>query len=239
MGDPQHPVTTERRDAVLVVSLDDGKANAITHAMIEQLGAALDEAEADGDIRAVAINGRDGRFSAGFDLSVMQAGPNEARELLGAGGQLGLRIYTFPKPVVLGCTGHALAMGSILLMVADARIGAAGPFKIGLNEIAIGMPVPRFAVEVARDRLAKHAFVPSVLHAQVHDPDGARDAGFLDQVLPPEEVPEAAIAHAAHLAATLSLGAFTLTRTFVRGELGEQLATGMARDMALFDLADS
>ena len=91
----------------------------------------------------MAIIGRPGKFSAGFDLSVMTAGPDQARDLLRAGADLALRIYTFPIPVVLGATGHALAMGAILLMAADVRIGADGPFKVGLPEVEIGMPLPR------------------------------------------------------------------------------------------------
>ena len=73
----------------------------------------------------------------------MTAAPAPARDLLGAGADLGLRLYAAPIPVVMGCTGHALAMGAILLFCGDVRIGAEGPFKLGMNEVAIGMPVPR------------------------------------------------------------------------------------------------
>ena len=103
-------------EGVVVVHLDDGKANALTHEIIGALQRALDRAEADDDVGAVAIIGRPGRFSAGFDLSVMTAGPDQARDLLRAGGELAFRMYELPKPIVLGCTGHALAMGAILLM---------------------------------------------------------------------------------------------------------------------------
>lgn len=222
-------------DDVVVARIDDGKANAITHDMIAGLHAALDRADAD-DIGAVAILGRPGKFSAGFDLAVMQSGMDAARDLLRAGGELALRIYTFPRPVVLGCTGHALAMGSILLMAADARIGALGQFKIGLNEVAIGMPVPRFAVELARDRLSKRQFVPAVAHAKLFDPQGAVDAGYLDLAIEPDDVETVTLEHAHHLAASLKRGAFVLTRGFMREELGRQLQAGMDADMALFDI---
>ncbi|MCX7619671.1 MAG: enoyl-CoA hydratase-related protein, partial [Acidimicrobiales bacterium] len=105
-------VDISTQDELLVARVDDGKANAITHAMIDTLHRALDRAEPD-EIGAVVIIGRPGKFSAGFDLAVMQGGMESARDLLRAGGELALRIYTFPKPIVLGCTGHALAMGAI------------------------------------------------------------------------------------------------------------------------------
>lgn len=228
-------VTTEVDGDIVVTRVDDGKANAITHDIVGGLHAALDRAEAD-DIGAVAIIGRPGKFSAGFDLAVMQSSMDNARDLLRAGGELALRIYTFPKPVVLGCTGHAMAMGAILLLSADSRIGALGQFKIGLNEVAIGMPVPRFAVELARDRLSKRQFVPAVAHAKLFDAQGAVDAGYLDLAVEPDDVEAVTLDHTRHLASSLKRGAFQLTRTFMREELGQQLKAGMDRDMELFDI---
>ena len=151
------PVTVTVTDGVAVIDLDDGKANALGFDVLAGLESALDRAEAD-DVSAVVIVGREGKFSAGFDLKVMTSGPEGARDMLGRGALLGLRMYMFPKPVVLAVTGHALAMGAILLCCADVRVGADGPFKIGLNEVAIGMPVPGFAVGICQDRLAIPAF---------------------------------------------------------------------------------
>jgi enoyl-CoA hydratase len=233
--DADQVVHTSVEGPVVVARIDDGKANAITHAMIDSLHETLDRGSSD-DIGAVVLIGRPGRFSAGFDLTVMQSSMDSARELLRAGGELALRIYTYPKPVVLGCTGHALAMGAILLMAADTRIGATGAFKIGLNEVAIGMPVPRFAVELARDRLSKRHFVPAVNHARVFDPEGAVDAGYLDELTTPDGVEPRALEHAQHLAATLKPAAFRLTREFMRAELASQLERGMDQDMKLFDI---
>ena len=129
--DSYQTVRHEISGAVAVVRIDDGKANAISHAVIDGLNAALDAAERQAG--AVVIIGREGKFSAGFDLSVIKQGPDAAVGLLKAGAALALRIYEHPQPVVMGCTGHALAMGAILLMAADIRIGSTGPAKIGLN----------------------------------------------------------------------------------------------------------
>ena len=150
MTDPS--VSYELRDRVALITIDDGKANVITHGICTALLASLDRAAAEAD--AVVIAGRPGRFSAGFDLSVMTSGTDAARALLGAGAEVAIAINGFPKPVVLASTGHALAMGAILLLAADVRIGGEGSYKIGLNEVAIGMPVPRFTVELARGCIA-------------------------------------------------------------------------------------
>lgn len=217
---------------VAVVHLDDGKANALNHDVIDALTEAIDRAES--DAAAMVIVGRDGRFSAGFDLSVMTAGPDQAMPLLKAGADLGIRVYMAQVPVVLACTGHALAMGAILLMVADTRIGTAGSFKLGMNEVAIGMPVPAFAVEIARDRLSKNHFVPAIQHARIYDPDGAVAAGYLDTVAQPGTTESEAVEHARHLATTLRPGAFKMTRQLVRGETAEQLRHALARDLETF-----
>ncbi len=217
---------------VAVITIDDEKANAISHSVAEAIHDGLGRAR--GEAGAVALVGRPGRFSAGFDLSVMNGPVDGARELLKTGAELAIEIYEFPQPVVIGATGHALAMGAILLLAADSRIGAEGAFKIGLPEVAIGMPLPRFAVELARDRLSKRWFTAATLHAQDFDPEGAVAAGFFDRVVPVGDVVSEAVGHAAHLAGHLRKGAFVATRANTRGAVAEQLRHGLAIDVAEF-----
>ncbi len=226
------PVTLSRTGDVAVITIDDGKANALSFAVIDGLDDALTEAEA--SATAVALVGRDGKFSAGFDLAVMTAGGDDARRLLGLGAAVALRIFEFDVPVVLGVTGHALAMGGILTVAADYRVGAEGDYKIGLNEVAIGMPVPQFGVELCRDRLSPSWFIRCVQHATLCSPAEAVAAGFLDEVVPLDEVPTRAVAVATQLAETVNPGAFRMTRRTVRGERAEQLRIGLKADN-LFD----
>ena len=235
MTDAPDPVTYQLDGNVAVIRFDDGKANVLTHAAIESIHVLLTKAEAD-EAKAVAIIGRPGKFSAGFDLSVMGAGPDQARDLLRAGADLALRIYTFPMPVLLGATGHALAMGAILLMAADVRIGADGPFKVGLPEVEIGMPLPIFAVEFARDRLSKRHFLPAVQHAVVTTPAEAVDVNFLDRVVPPDEVEAATVAAAHELAERLRSRAFVLTRENTRVATARAIQSGLDADMAAFEI---
>lgn len=189
----------ELRGNVAVLRMDDGKVNALGHETIGALHAALDRAKSDAG--AVLLTGREGRLSGGFDLAVMSGGPRSANDLVLAGANLLLRIYEFPRPVVVACNGHALAAGAILLLVADLRIGCTGNFKIGLNEVAIQLTLPAFAMELARDRLSKRHFTKAVSQAYIFDPEAAVDAGFLDLVTPPDALFETALGEATRLAA--------------------------------------
>src|SRR5215469_14464323 len=137
-------VTYELSDGVATIAMDDGKVNCLSPRMLGGLNEALDRAES--DRATVLLTGREGRFSAGFDLPLLRAGGEPARLMVRAGFELALRVLSFPTPVVIGCTGHAVAMGAFLLLSADVRIGAAGPFRITANEVAIGLTMPRAAV---------------------------------------------------------------------------------------------
>ena len=225
-------VTYELQDRVALITIDDGKANAISHPIAAGIHDALEKAKTEAG--AVVLAGRPGRFSAGFDLSVMTSSPEAARNLLKAGADIAIEIHEFPMPVVIASTGHALAMGAILLMSADVRIGAEGNYKIGLNEVAIGMPVPKFAVELARTSLSNAAFTAAVNHATVYDPAGAVSAGYLDQVVADDEVISTALTHAAELAERLDPNAFALTRANCRGASLELIRSGLTNDIASF-----
>ena len=222
------PVTWTIDDSLAVVRLDDGKVNALGHHTIELVHVALDEALT--EARAVAIVGRPGKLSAGFDLTEMTAGMDRTRALVAAGGRLLMRLYGHPQPVVVAVTGHALAAGALLAMSCDTRIGAAGPHKIGLNETAIGMGLPRYAVELARERLTSRALVEGALQATIYNPDGAVGAGFIDRVVPAEECEAAAIAEARRLGA-FSTGAYGLTKAQLRKSLIEDVLASLDDDL--------
>ena len=207
-------VRYEPRGDVALLTLDDGKANAISHALIADLGAALDRAER--EAKAVVLAGRPGRFSAGFDLRVMGSGPDAARALVAAGGELLLRLYLHPQPLVVACTGHALAAGALLVIVGDTRIGVAGAFKIGLNEVSNGMPVPIVVHELAHDRLDAREVFPAVVQAKLYDPEAAAAAGWLDRVVAPEALEAEALAEATRLAA-LPAHAYAFSKRSLRG----------------------
>lgn len=221
---------------IAVLTLDDGKANALSHAVIDALAEGLDRAAKD-EARAILLAGRPGRFCAGFDLKVMRQGLGEAGALVLDGADLAARLFDWPVPVVLAVTGHALAMGAVLCLAADERIGADGDFKIGLNEVAIGMTLPDFAVELARERLSRRHLGRAVAQAEIYTPGTAADAGFLDRVVPPEQVVSEALARAKALAAGLDLAAHAATKRALRAGTRERLRASLERDRARLENA--
>ena len=224
--------TYELVDGIAVITLDDGKANVFSNAVLGTLEGLVDRAEAD-HARALVLAGRPGRFSAGFDLGEMTSGADQMRALVARGARWWLRVYGLGMPTVAACTGHALAGGAITLLSCDVRIGADGPAKIGLNEVAIGMPLPRFAVELARDRLLKSHFVLATL-GTTYDPAGAMAAGYLDRVVPADQVVAEALAEARRLG-QLRTGAVARTKANARQAMIDAVAVGIDADMATID----
>jgi len=224
------PASLLRDKHLALLTLDDGKANAISMATVVCLNNLLDEAERDPGVRALVITGREGRFSAGFDLSVMSTGPSAVRELVGAGARLAMRLYEFPKPVVIACSGHALAMGGILLFTADWRTGVDGAFRIGLNEVQIGMTMPQFGAELARDRLSPRYFARAVVNAEIFAPSVAVDAGYLDEVVDALSLIDFACVQADRLAA-LDARAFAATKRRTRSTTLARIRDGLAADL--------
>ncbi len=203
-------------DDVAVLRWDDGGANVVSLALCEQMNACLDRAE--GEAKSVAIFGRPGRFCAGFDLSVMKQGGAAVGELVTAGARLAVRLYSHPTPVIIGATGHALAMGAVLLCSTDARFGTRGEFKIGLNEVAIGMTLPPFAALLAEARLSPTHLQRAASLAEIFDPEEAVRAGFFDRVFEADAL-EAAVLAEAKRTASLDMRAHSGTARAMRADV--------------------
>ena len=229
---PTATTSFEIIDSVGVLRLDDGKANAIGYETLAAIDTALESACS--DAKALVIIGRPGRFSAGFDLRVVSSGPDAARDLVAAGARTAMRIYGASVPVVAACTGHALAFGAIMLLASDVRIGADTDAKIGLNEVSIGMSLPIFAIELARDRLDPRYFTRSTALATLHDPAGAAQAGFLDEVVAPEDVEQTAMETARMLGDYLNSTGFALTRRTARGATIDHIEATLDEDLKSF-----
>ncbi len=224
-------VNYELRGSVAIISMDDGKVNALNYESIDALMQALERAESEAS--TVVFAGRAGRFSAGFDLKLMMAGPDAAVNLLRKGCDLFMRLYSFPLPTIIACTGHAVAGGVLLVLCGDYRIGINGDFKLGLNEVAIRMPLPVLALEMARARLSPQALTQATLCAQLYDPAAAVQAGYLDEVVDPDTILEAALAQAEAWDG-LDRNAFALSKQTLRQPLIDYIWTTLDDDMARF-----
>jgi enoyl-CoA hydratase len=193
-------VTTSTVDGVFTITMDDGKANALSPAMFAALNEALDGADKSG-ANGVVVAGRPGRFSGGFDLNVLRAGGPAAEGMLRSGFELAERLLGFARPVVMACTGHAVAMGAFVLASGDYRVGAAGDFKLQANEVAIGLTMPYPAVAILRHRLTPSAFDRAINLSELFTPATAVADGWLDLVVEPEAVVDTAQRIAASFAA--------------------------------------
>ena len=190
-------ISYQLEDGIATLTISNGKVNAISPDVIAAFNAALDQAEADRAI--VIITGQPGILSGGYDLKVMTSGPQNAINLVAAGSTLARRMLSHPYPIIVACPGHAVAKGAFILLSADYRIGVEGPFSIGLNEVLIGMTMHHVGIELARDRLRKNFFNRSVINGEMFNPQQALEAGFLDAVVAPEELMNAAKAMATQL----------------------------------------
>ena len=218
-------VTYALIDHVAVVAMDDGKANVFGPDMIAALNRQLDRA-AD-EAKVVLLTGRPGLFSGGFDLRVIRGDDaHVARNMTRGGARLLMRLYGLPQPLVIASTGHAVALGALCLLTGDCRVGAQGDFRIGLNETAIGLALPPFAVMLAEDRLSRRYLARATLGATMFSPDGARDAGFLDEVVPAEKLRESALDVARQMV-DLDGSAFAPTKQGMRGASIARILDGL------------
>jgi enoyl-CoA hydratase len=217
--------------AVAVIRIDDGKANALGHATMDAINDALDEAA---DARAVVLFGREGKFSAGFDLAVMKEGPEAAQAMVKKGAELCMRLYGFPAPVLAGSDGHALAAGALVLLSCDVRVASDTPGRIGLPETTIGMPLPVFATELARDRLSRRHFTAATLLGTTYSPEQAVDVGFLDRTVPAAELESTVLELAAAHAEAISPSGFAKTRTNVRQASIDHILATLDEDLLNF-----
>lgn len=224
-----HLVTYEVNDAIATITMDDGKANAMSLAMIDELNAALGEAE--NGCAVVELTGRSGVFSAGFDLPTLRGGGSKAVTMVRAGFELAERILSFPRPVVMVCTGHAVAMGAFLLLSGDYRLGSPGAYKLTANEVAIGLTMPHAAVEILRQRLTPSAFNRAVTLAEPFSADDAVEAGFLDRLVDASDLHEVARAVALELS-RLDLDAHAESKLRARSQTLQALQAAIHTDYA-------
>jgi len=224
-------VTYELDDGIATITLDDGKLNVFSTQMLREAHAALDEAERAGAV--VILTGREGCFSAGFDLSVFASGEaDRVLEMLRLGATLAERVLGFARPVVVACSGHAVAAGTFVPLAADVRIGVDGPFKLGLNEVRIGLTVPWFVIELARGRLTPTQFDRAVVGAASYSPQEAAAAGFLDRVVAPNDLRSASLEAASELKG-LDANAHAATKLRARAGALEAVRAAIESELTL------
>ena len=226
MGDR---VSYQCAESVARIAMDDGKANVLSLPMQAELHEGLDRAERDEAV--VIITGRTGVFSGGFDLGVLRGGGEDALSMLKGGFELAERLLSFRFPVVVACSGHAIAMGLFVVLSGDFRIGVAGDPRLMANEVAIGLTMPRAAIEICRQRLSPATFTRVVVLAEPFSGQQAVEAGLLDAVADASDLETRAIGVATALR-SLDMEAYRSTKIRARRPALEALRTAIEQDDA-------
>lgn len=211
-------ILTFDHDATRELRLNRPPVNALTSELIVALRQAIENAPA-GGVRALVLSGTPGRFSGGLDVPLLlkldQAGIATLwRELY----SLLRTIAASPIPIVAAITGHAPAGGTVLGLFCDGRVMAQGDFKMGLNEVQVGIPLPPVILSglqrLVGPRLAEQLAVSGALLSAQE----ARAIGMVDELAPPEQVLERALAWCQRLLAVPG-DAFLATRREARADL--------------------
>ncbi|HWI20266.1 MAG TPA: enoyl-CoA hydratase/isomerase family protein [Vicinamibacterales bacterium] len=198
-------------DGIRVLKLAHGKVSAMDielgEAVIAEMKAAMDPA-----VKAVVITGSGSSFSAGVDLfRVLKDGPEYGRRFLPVLDEFLRATLTLPKPVVAAVNGHAIAGGCILAAACDHRIMTEGNGRIGIPELAVGVPFPALPLQIMAARVTDGPLRDLVFTGRTVQIDEAKTLGLIDEKCPAGMLMDRAIEVAQKLAA-IPPGAFALTK---------------------------
>lgn len=219
---------TRDDDGISVVTIDDGKANALDVDVFGELDSVFDACEEDA---AIVLTGREGMFSAGLNTKVMASLDDDGlAELLAVFGRTTMRLWLEPRPVVAAATGHAIAGGTILAMACDHTVAAEGKFGWGLTETTIGFPMPGFVITLARGNVRADRLDDLILPGALVDPRTAVEVGFADEIADPGEVLDRALTKARALA-ELPRTVYAETKRRLRGDAAEAARAALVGDL--------
>ena len=174
--------TLKKEDNVSIITLDDGKANVFSPEMSQQIDECLDQVATEEG--CLVITGKEGMFSGGLDLKIIQSGDIERiQEMSSKAFKLLARIFSFPRPVIAACSGHAVALGTFLLCCCDYRIGVKGEFMLGANEMRTNMVIPTPILELIKFRVSNTHKYRAVLGAEMYKLEDSISAGLIDEVV--------------------------------------------------------
>ena len=166
----------------------------------------------DPSVKAVIVTGTGASFSAGVDLfRLIKDGPEYARRFVPVLDEFLLAALTFPKPVVAAINGHAIAGGCILAAACDHRIMVEGSGRIGIPELAVGVPFPALPLQIMASRLADGHLRDLVFSGRTVQIDEAKALGLIDEKCPSGMLLDRATEVALQLA-SIPPAAFALTK---------------------------
>jgi enoyl-CoA hydratase len=223
MDSPKAILTKEGE--ISIITLNDGKANVFSPAMIKDVNSCLDNVSTDSG--CLIIRGSKGMFSAGFDLKVIGSGDvNAIKSMSKSGFEMLSRILDFPRPVIGACTGHGIALGTFLLCCCDYRIGLKGDFMIGANEMRTNMVIPIPILELIKFRVSQAHKYRAILGGTIYPISDAVEAGLIDEVVDEESFEEKLSEKAKDLA-TMGHPSYSLTKKLFIGEVSEKIKNAL------------
>ncbi|MEL0115975.1 MAG: crotonase/enoyl-CoA hydratase family protein [Gammaproteobacteria bacterium] len=223
MDSPKAILTKEGE--ISIITLNDGKANVFSPAMIKDVNSCLDSVSTDSG--CLIIRGSKGMFSAGFDLKVIGSGDVDAiKSMSKSGFEMLSRILDFPRPVIGACTGHGIALGTFLLCCCDYRIGLKGDFMIGANEMRTNMVIPIPILELIKFRVSQAHKYRAILGGTIYPISEAVEAGLIDEVVDEESFEEKLSKKAQDLA-TMGHPSYSLTKELFIGEVSKKIKNAL------------
>ena len=213
------------KDDISIITLDDGKANVFSLSMIDDVSACLDKVPTESG--CLVIKGREGMFSAGFDLKVIGSGDMSAIQDMSLNGfKMLSRILDFPRPVIAGCSGHGIALGTFLLCCCDYRVGIKGEYMIGANEMRTNMVIPIPILELIKFRVAQSHKYRAILGGTMYPIHSAIEAGLVDEVVDKDSFEKVIMSKAKDLA-TMGHPSYTLTKKLFVNDVSHKIKSAL------------
>jgi enoyl-CoA hydratase len=198
------------------ITMDDGKANAMDFNYFEELNSALAEIESSGS-KVVIIKGRQGFFSGGLDLKLISTlPPKDIDTLAETFARTMLRVFLYPIPTLAVCTGHAIAGGAMLAFACDRRYVINGNYRIQMNELAIGIPLPSWMLLIGKAAIPSGLQTEALLHAKAYTPREAHDSGIFHGLIENGEDVDASLNNAVNALMGLQGNAYSITKKRLR-----------------------
>ena len=182
-------ITTSLDEGIFTAKLNRGKVNAINYEMVSELLTVIEYVGSQEKIEALVLTGHPGIFTAGLDLkSLLLMDQDGIENFWRSFHQLILDLVNLDKPVVTAISGHSPAGGCVLAICSDFRFMADGNYLIGLNELAVGIPVPALIYELMAVWVGRRYAYQNLMTSKMLSPEEALDQGLVDAVVPLDEL---------------------------------------------------